>query len=67
MWAKKPTAEEEDVDEPEQFEDVSKLLVSLAGSPVWFRAPPVLISEKLLTPIGHSAKYLAWKLKKNQA
>lgn len=64
---KKPTAEEEDVDEPEQFEDVSKLLVSLAGSPVWFRAPPVLISEKLLTPIGHSAKYLAWKLKKNQA
>lgn len=61
---KKPSAEEEDVEQPEQFGEVTQLLVSFAGSPVWFRAPPVVNSEKMLTPAGHSAKYLAWKIKK---
>lgn len=46
--------------------DVSGLLIKSGKSTVWFRAPPVLVTAKVATPVGHTAKYLAWKLKKSQ-
>lgn len=46
--------------------EVSELLITSGDSAVWFRAPPVMVSTKVATPVGHTAKYLAWKLKKSQ-
>lgn len=46
--------------------EVSEVLITSGDSAVWFRAPPVMVSAKVATPVGHTAKYLAWKLKKSQ-
>ncbi|QBM89546.1 chromatin structure-remodeling complex subunit RSC1/2 [Metschnikowia aff. pulcherrima] len=48
------------------FGQISELLITSAGNPVWFRAPPAVIPQRVLTPVGHSAKYLAWKIKKEK-
>lgn len=62
-YVEKEDEEEEETD----VRDVSELLITLGSAPVWFRAPPVVISARVVTPVGHSAKYLAWKLKRAQA
>lgn len=48
----------------ETLEHISELMITSAGQTVWFRAPPTNVGEKLIPPVSHSAKYLAWKLKK---
>lgn len=61
---------EEDQEEKEQRAAVlslSELLVTLADSVVWFRAPPTKINSRTLTPVAHLAKYLAWKIKRGKA
>lgn len=51
-------------DEEEDLTEVSGQLITLNQSTVWFRAPPVVIPQRSAVQIGHSAKFLAWKLKK---
>ncbi|OBA21342.1 Bromodomain-containing protein [Metschnikowia bicuspidata var. bicuspidata NRRL YB-4993] len=53
-------------DANENLHTVSELLIKSAGNAVWFRAPPAVITERVITPISHSAKYLAWKIRKEQ-
>lgn len=48
----------------ETVDKISELLITSAGKTVWFRAPPTIVGEKLVAPVSHSAKYMAWKLKK---
>lgn len=50
----------------ETVDGLSELMIKSAGKTVWFRAPPISIGEKMLTPVSHSAKYMAWKMKKAQ-
>lgn len=57
---------DEEEGEDNGLSELSELLISSGKSTVWFRAPPVMISARVSTPVGHSAKYLAWKLKKAQ-
>lgn len=59
---------DEKIEEPEveTVESLSELLIKSGGKTVWFRAPPINVGDKLITPVSHSAKYMAWKLKKAQ-
>ncbi|GEQ68935.1 hypothetical protein JCM33374_g2605 [Metschnikowia sp. JCM 33374] len=50
----------------ESFSEISQSLISSSGNAVWFRAPPAIITDRVVTPVSHSAKYLAWKAKKAQ-
>lgn len=52
--------------ESEEAMSVSALMVAHDGRTVWFRAPPVKVSARVATPVGHTARYLAWKAKKQQ-
>lgn len=56
------------IEDPEvqTIESLSELLIKSGGKTVWFRAPPINVGERFITPVSHSAKYLAWKLKKSQ-
>lgn len=62
-YVDKPT---EDIEQPPNVDDLSELMISSQGKTVWFRAPPINVGDKLMTPVSHSAKYMAWKLKKAQ-
>lgn len=59
---------DEKAEDPEiaNVESISELLIKSAGKTVWFRAPPINVGQTLITPVSHSAKYMAWKLKKSQ-
>lgn len=50
-------------EEGPDFANISESLITSGGN-VWFRAPPAKQTQTLLTPVGHSARYLAWKLRK---
>lgn len=54
----------EDGGETPNLLELSGLIITSGKSTVWFRAPPVLVTAKVATPVNHTAKYLAWKLKK---
>lgn len=54
-------AEEEDAAD---LQEISENLVNFNGRNVWFRAPPNKVSSAFASPVGHTAKYLAWKAKK---
>lgn len=58
--------EDEDEDEESHDEDEPPLLdlsANFPDKPVWFRGPPLSVASRIDTPVplGHSAKYLAWK------
>lgn len=71
--------EDEDVDELEDEEILRGIQATAMSSSsnefvneiVWYRSPPVVISNKVLSSseggIGHSAKYLAWKASLKEA
>lgn len=45
--------------------EISVLLINSNGRMVWFRSPPSVINQQVITPVSHSAKYLAWKIKQS--
>lgn len=53
-------------EDSKDFSQVSELLITSSGNAVWFRAPPTVVSDRVITPVSHSAKYLAWKAKKGK-
>lgn len=65
-YMEKPADEEEDEEESAKISEVSESLIAVGDSAVWFRAPPAIVTQRMATPVGHSAKYLAWKLQKSQ-
>lgn len=52
-------------EEETDLSELSKKIITSEGNAVWFRSPPVLITARTSVPVGHSAKYLAWKLNKS--
>lgn len=56
----------EEGEESSDLGEVSKSLINLNGQKIWFRSPPSMISGITVNPVGHSAKYLAWKAKKQK-
>lgn len=52
----------------EDLRDISEDIITFNGKKIWFRAPPSKPASitPFFEPLGHSAKYLAWKASKKQ-